>query len=43
MFLNAHMIPGEGNRPGMILISIEDVTAQAQLEKELREPKNPSH
>ncbi len=25
-FLNAHRIPGEGNRPGMILLSMEDVT-----------------
>jgi hypothetical protein len=43
MFLNAHMIPGEGDRPSMIILSIEDVTIQAQLEKELRELKKPSH
>ena len=41
MFLTAHRIPGEGDRPGMILLSIEDVTVQAELEKELRELKNP--
>ena len=26
MFLNAHLIPEEGDRPGMILVSIEDIT-----------------
>jgi len=26
MFLNAHLIPGESDSPGMILISMEDVT-----------------
>ena len=26
MFLNAHLIPGESYSPGMILISMEDVT-----------------
>ena len=43
MFLTAHRILGEGDRPGMILLSIEDVTVQAELEKELGELKNPSH
>ncbi len=43
MFLNAHMIPRKGGGPGMILLSIEDVTAQAQMEKELRELKNSRH
>ena len=37
MFLNAHLVPGEGDSPGMILISIEDVIVQAEIEKELRE------
>jgi PAS domain-containing protein len=36
MLLNAHMIQGEGDRPGMILISMEDVTAQAEIEEERR-------
>ncbi len=40
MFLNAHPIPGEGDRPGMILISIEDATVRAVMENELRELKN---
>ncbi len=26
MFLSAHLIPGEGGGPGMILLSIEDIT-----------------
>jgi PAS domain-containing protein len=41
MFLNAHMIRGEGDRPGMTLLSIEDVTVQAEMDKEPRELKNP--
>ncbi|MGC9968096.1 MAG: chemotaxis protein CheB [Syntrophobacteraceae bacterium] len=43
MFLNAHMIPGEGDCPCMILLSIEDVTIQAEMEKELSKLKNPRH
>ncbi|MGA2227832.1 MAG: hypothetical protein ABSH41_25635 [Syntrophobacteraceae bacterium] len=43
MFLNAHMIPGEGDRPCTILLSIEDVTIQAEMEKELSKLKNPRH
>jgi two-component system, chemotaxis family, CheB/CheR fusion protein len=40
IFLNAHLIKEEGIHPGMILISIEDVTVQGEMEKELRELKN---
>lgn len=36
MLLSAHLIDDEGENPGMILISIEDVTVQAEMEKELR-------
>ena len=43
MFLNAHMIQGEGDCPGMILLSIEDVTIQAEMEKEPGKLKNPKH
>ena len=40
MFLNAHLIQEESDRPGMILLSIEDVTIQAEMEKELSKLKN---
>jgi two-component system CheB/CheR fusion protein len=43
MFLTAHRIPGEGDRPDMILLSIEDITVQAEMEKEPGELKNPRH
>ena len=39
MLLNAQLIPGEGEHPGMFLVSIEDVTAQVEMEEELRELK----
>ncbi|MEN6439233.1 MAG: chemotaxis protein CheB [Syntrophobacter sp.] len=40
MLLNACLIKDAGEYPGMILISIEDVTVQAGMEKELRELKS---
>ncbi|MDR3556452.1 MAG: PAS domain-containing protein [Syntrophobacteraceae bacterium] len=39
MLLNAHLIQAEGEHPGSILVAIEDVTAQAGMEKELLELK----
>ena len=43
MFLNAHRVQEDGDRPGMILLSIKDVTAQAQMQKNQGELKNPKH
>jgi two-component system CheB/CheR fusion protein len=37
MLLNAQLVPGEGGNPGMILISIEDATVRAEIDKELRD------
>ncbi len=43
MLLNARLIQDEGERPGSILVSIEDVTVRAEMEKELLElKKNPT-
>jgi two-component system CheB/CheR fusion protein len=39
MLVNAHLIRDEGEHPGSILVSIEDVTARAEMEKELLELK----
>jgi PAS domain S-box-containing protein len=39
MLLNAHLIQDEGEHPGSILVSMEDVTARAEMEKELLELK----
>ena len=41
MLLNAHTLEDEGEQSGLILISIEDVTIQAELEKQLRGLKSP--
>ncbi|MCE5336879.1 MAG: PAS domain-containing protein [Desulfobacteraceae bacterium] len=40
MSLNANLIPGEGDRPGMILLSVEDVTVQSEMREELRKLKS---
>ncbi|MGD0397292.1 MAG: chemotaxis protein CheB [Syntrophobacteraceae bacterium] len=37
LFLNAHLVPWEGDRQGMILLSLVDATGGAEIEEELRE------